>query len=97
MSPLIITLHLVLGLAVGLVLAVAHAFASRRAAVRALEQQSPSRLLIGFPVRVAIPGAALFGLALLSLWALAGGMLAFIVGQRLALARFDAIASRSST
>lgn len=93
MTALQLTLHIVLGLGVGLALAAAHAFASRRAAASALEHQSVARLLIGFPIRVAIPGAVLFGLALLSSWALASGMLAFIVGQRLALARFEATAS----
>jgi hypothetical protein len=87
MSPLLVILHLALGLAVGLALAAAHTFASRRAAAQALATNSPVRLLIGFPIRVAVPGAALLGLALLSLWALGGGMLAFIVGQRLALAQ----------
>lgn len=89
MSPLHLTLHLLLGLVVGLALAVAHVFASRRAAASAVERRSAARLLIGFPIRVAVPGAALFGLSLLSLWALGSGMLAFIVGQRIALARFD--------
>lgn len=89
MSPLQVTLHVLLGLAVGGALAFAHAFASRRAAASALENQSAARLLIGFPIRVAIPGAALFGLALLSMWALGGGILAFIAGQRLALARLQ--------
>jgi hypothetical protein len=80
-------LHLALGLAVGLTLAWAHSLASRRAAARALARQSPARLLLGFPIRVAIPAAAMFALALVSVWALASGLLAFIVGQRLALAR----------
>jgi len=86
--PIVTTIvHLILGLAVGLALAWLHAVASRRAAARALSKQSSVALLLGFPIRVAVPAAALFGLALVSLSTLAGGMLSFIVGQRLALAR----------
>jgi hypothetical protein len=89
MPAITTSLHLILGLAVGLALAWVHALAARRAAASALRQQSSIRLLLGFPLRVAVPAAAMFGLALLSLAALAGGMLAFIVGQRIALGRLD--------
>ena len=89
MPAITITLHLILGLTVGLALAWVHALAARRAAASALRERSPARLLLGFPLRVAVPAAAMFGLALLSLAALAGGLLAFIVGQRLVLARLD--------
>ncbi|MFO7561487.1 MAG: hypothetical protein R6X02_02490 [Enhygromyxa sp.] len=80
---------LVLGLVIGLGLAWAHALAARHAAAAALARESSLCLLLGFPIRVAVPAVAMFGLALLSLWALVGGMLAFVVGQRRALARLD--------
>jgi hypothetical protein len=79
----------IFGLAVGLALAWLHAHATRRAAASALAHASSARLLLGFPIRVVVPAAALFGLARLDLWALLGALLAFIVGQRLALAQLD--------
>jgi hypothetical protein len=87
MTALLLTFHLVLGLSLGALLGFMHALASRRAAERALAAKQPGALLLGFPLRVAVPGLALFGLTLLSLWALAGGLLAFLLGSRLALAR----------
>jgi hypothetical protein len=89
MTPATATFHVILGLAAGSVLAAAHGLATRRAANAALERGSAARLLLGFPVRVGVPALALFGLARVSIWALAGGMLAFLVGQRLLLARLE--------
>ena len=89
MTAATVTLHLLLGLAVGLLLALAHAWATRRATLAALDKASAVRLLLGFPLRVGLAGAGLFGLAWVSLWALAGGVLAFLVGQRVALARLE--------
>lgn len=79
--------HLILGLAVGLALALAHAWAARQASAAALERGSLARSLLGFPLRVGVPAAALFGLSLLSLWALAGALLSFLLTQRVVLAR----------
>lgn len=87
MTALTTIIHLFCGLAVGLGIAWAHVHAARRAAASALAGESRTRLLLGFPIRVAVPAAALFALALVSLAALAGGMLGFVVGQRLVLAR----------
>lgn len=89
MTATTLILHSLLGLSVGLGLALAHAWSTRRAALAAVEHARPARLLLGFPVRVGVPAAALFGLAVLSLWALAGGILAFVAGQRVALARLE--------
>lgn len=87
MTPLIVSLHVSLGLVLGLLLGFGHTLASHHAAARALASKRTAALLLGFPLRVAAPGLALFGLTLLSLWALAGGLLAFWVGSRVALRR----------
>ena len=77
--------HLVLGLALGVVLARLHAAASRRAASSAVDEGRVARVLAGFPIRVGLPAAGMFGLALVSGWALLGAMLGFAFGQLWAL------------
>lgn len=83
-------LALAAGLVVGALLAAVHLWASRRAATAALGRASLRQALLGFPVRVLGPALVLFGLALASTWALAGGLVAFLTCQRLLLARDDA-------
>jgi hypothetical protein len=78
-------LYLALGLGVGAGLAWLHAAATRRSAAAAVDRGSVAPVLVGLPLRVLLPAAGIFALALLSPWALGGAMLGFVVGQLLVL------------
>ncbi len=86
LTPFVLA-SLLLGLVVGLLLALVHAWASQRAVLALLRDGSRRALVLGFPLRVILPALGIGALALISNGAVVAGALAFVVGQRLALRR----------
>ena len=79
---------IIAGAAAGAALAGLHLQASWRASQRATATTGTiPRALLGLPVRVGLPAAGLFGLALWSPAALLAGALAFGLVERVALRR----------